>query len=76
MAKSKSDKPNILFIMGDDIGWFNVSCLQHGHDGLPNAQHRSHRAAKARCSPTGTASRAARPGAPPSSPGNRRSARA
>ena len=22
---AKTDKPNILFIMGDDIGWFNVS---------------------------------------------------
>ena len=26
----KSDKPNILFIMADDIGWFNVSCYNHG----------------------------------------------
>jgi arylsulfatase A-like enzyme len=25
-----ADKPNILFIMGDDIGWFNVSCHNHG----------------------------------------------
>jgi arylsulfatase A-like enzyme len=23
-------KPNILFIMGDDIGWFNVSAYNHG----------------------------------------------
>ncbi len=23
-------KPNILFIMADDIGWFNVSCNNHG----------------------------------------------
>ena len=31
MAKSpKTDKPNILFIMGDDIGWFNLSCYNHG----------------------------------------------
>jgi arylsulfatase len=28
MAKDK--KPNILFIMGDDIGWFNVSAYNHG----------------------------------------------
>jgi arylsulfatase A-like enzyme len=28
MAKMK--KPNILFIMSDDIGWFNVSCYNHG----------------------------------------------
>jgi hypothetical protein len=23
-------KPKILFIMADDIGWFNVSCYNHG----------------------------------------------
>src|SRR5215475_15746563 len=28
MADAK--KPNILFIMGDDIGWFNVSAYNHG----------------------------------------------
>jgi hypothetical protein len=28
--KLKSDKPNILFIMSDDIGWFNLSCYNHG----------------------------------------------
>ena len=27
---AKSDRPNILFIMADDIGWFNVSCYNHG----------------------------------------------
>ena len=27
---AKTDKPNILFIMADDIGWFNVSCYNHG----------------------------------------------
>ena len=26
----KSSKPNILFIMSDDIGWFNLSCYNHG----------------------------------------------
>jgi arylsulfatase len=25
-----TDKPNILFIMSDDIGWFNVSCYNFG----------------------------------------------
>ena len=31
MAKApKPDKPNILFIMADDIGWFNLSCYNHG----------------------------------------------
>src|SRR5215831_3169414 len=28
--KDKQDKPNILFIMSDDIGWFNVSAYNHG----------------------------------------------
>ena len=27
---AKAGKPNILFIMADDIGWFNVSCYNHG----------------------------------------------
>jgi arylsulfatase len=27
---AKTDKPNILFIMSDDIGWFNASCYNHG----------------------------------------------
>ena len=27
---AKTDKPNILFIMADDIGWFNLSCYNHG----------------------------------------------
>src|SRR4030095_4505118 len=27
---AKTDKPNILFIMGDDIGWFNVSAYNLG----------------------------------------------
>ena len=27
---AKPSKPNILFIMADDIGWFNVSCYNHG----------------------------------------------
>ena len=33
MAKSNGKhqkQPNILFIMSDDIGWFNVSCYNHG----------------------------------------------
>ena len=29
-AKQAPKKPNILFIMADDIGWFNVSCYNHG----------------------------------------------
>ena len=39
----KSDKPNILFIMADDIGWFNLSCLQPWRHGLQDAQSRPYR---------------------------------
>ncbi|RUM95756.1 arylsulfatase [Pseudaminobacter arsenicus] len=27
---AKEDKPNILFVMADDIGWFNLSCYNMG----------------------------------------------
>lgn len=27
---AKTDKPNVLIIWGDDIGWFNVSAYNHG----------------------------------------------
>ncbi len=27
---ARNAKPNILFIMADDIGWFNLSCYNHG----------------------------------------------
>ena len=31
-AKGQGKKPNILVIMGDDIGWFNIgACLPPGH---------------------------------------------
>ena len=36
---SNGKKPNILVIMGDDIGWFNPSCLQPWHDGFQNTQY-------------------------------------
>ena len=69
---AKTDKPNILFIMADDIGWFDVSCYNHGLMGYrtPNIDRI---AREARCSPTSTASKAARPAVPPSSPGSSRS---
>jgi arylsulfatase A-like enzyme len=28
--KATSSKPNILFIMGDDIGWFNIGAYHQG----------------------------------------------
>ena len=56
-------KPNILFIMGDDIGWMQPSCY---HRGLmvgetPNIDRIAER--RRRCSCTTTPSRVARPGA-------------
>ena len=37
-------KPNILFIMGDDIGWMQPSIYHRGPGGRRNAKHRPHRA--------------------------------
>ena len=65
-------KPNILIIWGDDIGWFNISAYNHGRHGVSHAEHRSRRERGRASSPTGTASRAAPPGAPHSSPASRR----
>src|SRR5438552_16441200 len=28
--EAQQGKPNIVFIMGDDIGWFNISAYHHG----------------------------------------------
>ena len=63
----KSDKPNILIIWGDDIGYWNIS---HYSKGMMGSASRK----KGRPSPTGTASRAAPPAARPSSPVRTRSA--
>jgi len=59
--KPAQSKPNILVIMGDDIGWFNPSIY---HRGIMGTRRRTSTASarKARCSPTGTGSRAAPPG--------------
>ena len=44
MAKSsKSNKPNILIIWGDDIGHLEPQLLLARRDGLPHAQHRPRR---------------------------------
>jgi hypothetical protein len=29
-AKAQAKKPNILFIMGDDVGWFHVGAYHQG----------------------------------------------
>ncbi len=29
-AQEKGKKPNIVFIMGDDIGWFNIGAYHQG----------------------------------------------
>jgi hypothetical protein len=66
-------KPNILILWGDDIGYWNVSAYNQGMMGYktPNIDRTRTRA---RSSPTGMASRAAPPAAPPLSPVNLRSA--
>ena len=30
VVDAQSDKPNIVVIWGDDIGWFNISAYNHG----------------------------------------------
>src|SRR5215467_12869451 len=67
-APVSARKPNILVIMGDDIGWLNVSAYNLGLMGYrtPNID----RIAKERCSPTGTLNRVAPRGEPLSLPDN------
>ena len=38
-AATQEKKPNILFIMGDDIGWMQVVSYQGGLRSWRNAQH-------------------------------------
>jgi arylsulfatase A-like enzyme len=66
---AKSDKPNILFIMSDDIGWFNVSCYNHGIMGYrtPNIDRI---AAEGAMFTDSTASRVVLPAERRSSPGS------
>ncbi len=70
---TKSTKPNILVIWGDDIGIWNLSCYHRGMMGgrTPNIDRI---AAEGRSSPTATGSRAARPAGLRSSRGSTRSA--
>ena len=42
-AQAPAQKPNILFIMGDDIGWMQPSIYHQGYRRRRNAEHRSHR---------------------------------
>jgi len=48
-----ANKPNILILWGDDIGYWNISHYRQRHDGLSDAQHRPASPRKARRSPTG-----------------------
>ena len=67
------DKPNIVVIWGDDVGWSNISAYNHGIMGYqtPNIDRI---ADEGRCSPTATRSRAAPLDARPLSSANTRSA--
>ena len=47
-AQPAGGKPNILVHHGRRHRLVQRQRLQHGHDGLPHAQHRPHRARKAR----------------------------
>lgn len=35
-----ADKPNILVIFGDDVGYWNLSTYKPRHDGVQHAKHR------------------------------------
>ena len=72
-AQQQQQKPNILVIMGDDIGYWNISAYNRGMMGYrtPNIDRIAN---KARSSRTITASSPAPPAAPRSSPDSRRSA--
>ena len=61
----EAKKPNIVIIWGDDIGQFNISAYNMGMMGYARPTSTAS-PRKARCSPTGMASKAAPPGAPPS----------
>jgi arylsulfatase A-like enzyme len=56
-----ADKPNVLVIFGDDIGWFNISAYNDGMMGYRPTSTASQK--RVPDSPTGTDSRAAPQGA-------------
>jgi hypothetical protein len=62
-------KPNILVIMGDDIGWFNASCYNHGIMGY-QPQTSTGLPQRAACSIVGTGSRVVPPVGQHSLPAN------
>ena len=68
-----ADKPNILVIWGDDIGWWNVSAYNHGTMGYrtPNIDRIGRDGAMFT---DWYGQSPAPPAAPPSSPASRRSA--
>jgi hypothetical protein len=72
-AQAQQQRPNILFIMGDDIGWFNIGAYHHGimSGKTPNLDRL---ASKACASPTTMPRRVAPRAAPISSPASYRSA--
>ena len=34
-----SGKPNVLLIIGDDVGWFDVGAYHRGNHGRRDSQH-------------------------------------
>jgi arylsulfatase len=73
--ENNGKKPNIVFFMGDDIGWFNIGVYHRGimSGKTPNLDKLASRAC---CSPTTTPRRAARRAEPASSPARFHCARA
>ena len=72
-AFAAKDKPNILVIWGDDVGYWNISAYNQGMMGYETPNIDSV-ASQGRCSPTGTPSRAVPPEGRPSSSDNTPSA--
>jgi hypothetical protein len=75
-AQTTGRQPNIIFIMGDDIGWSNIGAYNQGIMAGRTRPISTDWLAKACGSPIITPKPAALPVAQTSSPGNYRSARA